>query len=302
MGDGVDDAAVHQRQGVGGEVRRHGQAVAAVAVEHQRCAAVGRRISQPQDRDRYLCAVPRLDEDALHCVELRAVAARHLLGLPEGPLPVEHIEVPDLFRRGGRLVAEPHGSRVELVAFLEAEGISRLLEIDGVADLALVVRDDDAGQGVLPLEANQPVGEGDEVHQVGARPVGQPVLPVVPARVGHRRSDDLEVHGAARVGVQVEVLAMVLRVIDLVVPARRDQNRLGARRRVGGQEAGLAGVHLGGGDEDVLAAQALRDVQEEAVVRFLVDQPVFRRVGAEHVVLHPLRALMVVALDVVEGA
>ena len=59
MGDGVDEAAVGQRQAVGVEGGRHGDAVGAVAVEQAGRRAVERRVAVVEQRDRHQFAVMR---------------------------------------------------------------------------------------------------------------------------------------------------------------------------------------------------------------------------------------------------
>ena len=64
VGDGIDEAAVDQREAVGRERRRHRHAIGAVAVEQERRAAVPRQVAPVQDRDRHLGAVVRGRHDA----------------------------------------------------------------------------------------------------------------------------------------------------------------------------------------------------------------------------------------------
>ena len=90
-------------------------------------------------------------------------------------------------------------------------------------------------------------------------------------------------------------------LVELVFESRCNDQRLRTGFGVRPQVAVLAGCALGGNDENELIALRFADVEEVTVVRFLVDQPVFARGRADDMVLDPLWALVVVALDVVEG-
>ena len=59
MGDGVDEASVHQGKAVGVERSRDGDAVGAVAVKQAWRGAVYRRVAVMDERDRHQFAIMR---------------------------------------------------------------------------------------------------------------------------------------------------------------------------------------------------------------------------------------------------
>ena len=83
VGDGIDEAAIDQRQAVGRERRRHRRAIGAVAVEQQRRAAVEHQAAAVQQRHRHLGAVVRLRHDARGDVVRRIVPRGNHLALAQ---------------------------------------------------------------------------------------------------------------------------------------------------------------------------------------------------------------------------
>ena len=82
MGDGVDEAAIDERQAVGVEAGGNGDAVGAVAIEQAGRRAVERRVAAVEQRDRHQFAVMRpAPSDAARHVVGRIVAGRHFLRL-----------------------------------------------------------------------------------------------------------------------------------------------------------------------------------------------------------------------------
>ena len=132
MGDGIDEAAVDQRQPVGVERGRHRHAVGAVAVKQQRRAAIARKILAMQDRHRHLGAVMRRRHDARGDVVGGIMAGRNLLALAQGPRPLRHVVVIDLRRRRHRRIGEPQIRGLEFIAAHGVERIGGLIEGDGV--------------------------------------------------------------------------------------------------------------------------------------------------------------------------
>ena len=115
------------------------------------------------------------------------------------------------------------------------------------------------------------------------RLVRHQVRPVLAARIGNRRRDDLEVLGAVGVGQDEEDVAAFLDVVFETGLARRDHFRLGV---------GIIGRHdpvfrrfvVVDGNEDPFVRTAAADTHEEARVGLLVDQLVFRAIRADPVV------------------
>ncbi len=226
--------------------------------------------------------------------------AWHFLALAQDSLARIHVEVEGLFRRGGRLVGEPEVARVIFIARRQAEVIRRLVEVDFVDIHLFVIRHDDTRQCVLALEAYDAVPEGHKAGDVGPGPVRQPLLPRLASRLGDRGAHDLEVDRIVGIGVNVEIVAGVLDVIELVVESGRHQRRLGAGLRIGTQVPVLARRALADADKNVLATLRLLDAHEVAVIRLFVDEDIVSRVRAHTMVLYALGALVVVAFDVIE--
>ena len=84
VGDGEDHAAVEQTEAIGAERNGHGEAVAAVAVEKERGAAIARGVVAIDDGDGDFGAVGGGGVEALGAVESGIVAAEDRLLLAEG--------------------------------------------------------------------------------------------------------------------------------------------------------------------------------------------------------------------------
>ena len=133
MGDGVDEAAIDQRQPVDREAGGDRDAVGAVAVEQAGRRAVERRVLAVEQRDRHRLAVRGRREDAPRHVERRVVAGGHFLLLAQHALARLHVVVVDARRRRHRGIGEAERVGVELVAAGQAERIGLLVEGDRCA-------------------------------------------------------------------------------------------------------------------------------------------------------------------------
>ena len=100
MRDGIDEAAVDQRQPVRRKRCRHRHAIGAVTVEQQRRACVAGKIAPVQQRHRHLRAVMRGRHDAGGDVIGGIVAGWNFLPLAQNSGPACHVVVVDF--RGRR--------------------------------------------------------------------------------------------------------------------------------------------------------------------------------------------------------
>ncbi len=226
--------------------------------------------------------------------------ARYLLRLPELALARRHIKVKSLLRRRRRFVGISQRIRIELVTGRQAKIVGLLVEFDFIGFFTFVVRYDDARQRVLALVKDDPVGKGNETADVHARAMFEPVFPVFAPRCFNGRTCNLEVDGIICVGLDIEVVAVMLDVIQLLFDPGSNQPGRGAGRGIGPKITILARRALARADEYVLTALAPACKQEHRIVGLLVDEQVIGRVRTENVLLDALRALVFVALDVIE--
>ena len=229
------------------------------------------------------------------------MTARYLPGLTQNTLAGFHVEIEDLLRFRWGFVGESHVRCVEFVARGQAEMVGGSVEVDLVDVILRVVGDDDARQCVLAFQTYDSVLEGNEIVDVGAGLVRQPLFPVLAARIRHRGTHYLEVDGIAGVGVNIEIVAGMLDGIEFVLEARRDEYGFCARRGIRGQVAILARGAFARADEYVGVALRFFDVQEITVVGLFVDKQVVLRARADDMMPDALGALVVVPLHVVKG-
>ena len=300
MRDGVDKAAIDQRQPVGGERGRHRHAVGAVAVEQQRRLAVAHQVLAMQDRDRHLRAVMRGRHDARGDVVGRVVAGRNLLALAQYARARRHVVVIDFRRRRHRRIGKPQIGGLEFVAAHGVERIGGLVEGDGVLFAGGEVADDDRGQRVGALQPDHVAGIELDIEHVDALAIRNQVAPVGALGRGERRGDDLEVDGAVGVGEDEQLIAAVGDRILHAFLARGDE----PRRRFGIGEIDqplLGGFVVAAGDHAEAAAGALMQMGEPAGILLLIDQRVVGLLGAEPVPPDLHRPMVVVELDVEEA-
>ncbi len=298
MGDGVDEAAVDEREQVGAEGGRHQRAVGAVAVEQERRGAVQGQVAPVQERDRHRLPVRRRGEEAARDVILRSVAARHDLALAELPGAGDAIVVVGLGRRRHRRVGEADHRRFELVARLQAQRIGLLRESDRVLG-AREVAHDDARARVLDLEPDEVAGDEVLVADHDAGTVRDHVDPVLAARGRDGAARDLEVLRSLGIGEQEEVGAPMLHRVDQQRHPLLNHGEDG----MGGmpvEEMDFRRLVVARGHGEVGAGLGLVDVDEEARIALLVDQRVVVLRRADAVAHDPGRAMVIVHRRVVE--
>ena len=300
MGDGIDKAAVDQRQPIGGKGRRHRHAVGAVAVEQQRRPAVAHQILAVQDRDRHLRAVMRRRHDARGDVVGRVVAGRDLLALAQDARARRHVVVVDFRRRRHRRIGEAQIGGVEFVAAHGVERIGRLVEGDGVLLAGLEVADDDRGQRIGALQPHHVAGIEFDIEHIDALAIRDQVAPVGALGRGQRRGDDLEVDGAIGIGENEQLVAAVGERILHALFARRDE----ARRRIGiGQidQPLLRGLMVAAGDDAEAAAGAFMQMGEPAGILLFINERIVGLLRSEAMPPHLHWPVVVVELDVEEA-
>ena len=130
MGDGVDEAAVDQRQAVGREASVYRVTIGAVAVDQQRRRPVALEVAPMHQRDRHALAVVGVGEDAARHISRGVEILRRLLLLAQDALAIDEIVVVDLLAAGHRGEAEAEGRRIEFVDRLERQRVGLRLEGD----------------------------------------------------------------------------------------------------------------------------------------------------------------------------
>ncbi len=159
MGDGVDEAAVDQRQAVGREAGVHRVAIGAVAVDEQRRAAVEPEVATIHERDRHALAVVGAGEDAARDIGRGVEVLRRRLLLAQDALAMDEIVVVDLLAAGHRGEAEAKGRRIEFVDRLERQRVGLRLEGDLVRAPVGERVDDEMGDVVLARQQHEEVLE-----------------------------------------------------------------------------------------------------------------------------------------------
>ena len=167
--------------------------------------------------------------DAAHDIVGRIVARGHFLTLAQRALARRHIEVVGLLRRGRGFVRQAQHVGVELVSAGHAQGIGFLVKGDFVFGTVFVTANDDAGQGVFPLQPHLPFPEAFDRQHQNAGAVRDIVAPVLAARRGGWRGDDLEIGRAASIGQEIEAVGTFDNVIFDIGFAFGHQNRLAVR-------------------------------------------------------------------------
>ena len=297
MGGGIDHAAIHQRERGDAEGGRNGDAVGAIAIQHQRRAAIDRRVAVIQDGDRDLRAVMALGHDAANDIILRIVTGGHFLALQQRAFLAAQIVVIRLFRRGRALIGEAQHIGRELVTGRGAQRIGLLVEVDIILLAGRIFMHDDTRQGVFALDTDLPVGKADDAIDQRARTMGNKVLPVLATRIVERGRDDLVIDGTIQICPEVETVAGFGEIVFNVILAGRDQHRIGSRI-IGVEQADLVRGVPAGIDDDVIIVVAQTDRDEIAVIGLLIDQ--LGRTAIGGLTIDPLGPAIIVAPDPVQ--
>ncbi len=300
MGDGIDEAAIDERQAIGVEGCRNGDAIGAVAIEQARGRSVQRRILAVKQGDRHALAVPGRREDATGDIVILVMARRHFLRLQERALARRHVVIEELRGRRHRRIGKADDVGIVFPRARQAERIGLLGKGDGVFLAGLAVAHDDTRQALVALQPDEMTGECHMAEDQRAGPVRHDFRPVFAARRRHRRLHDLEVLGAVGIGQDVEDVAALGHRIFQPRLARGDDN--GRRREVfGGEQAVFARLVVVDIDIDEVVDQRAADGHEEAGILLLIDQPVVFLPVAEDVV-EDLRGAVVLVKRGVEEA
>ncbi len=297
MGDGIDEAAIDQRQPVGRERSGDGYAVGAVPVEEERRRAVERRVLAVEQRDRHQLAVVGRRQQPAGDVVGRVVARGHLVPLAEHPLSRRHVVIVDAARRGHRRIGEAERVGRELVAAKQSERVRFLVEGDAVFLAGGDVADHDAGQTAFAFEPDEPVPVGRVRQDQAAVLVRDQVPPVLAAGRRHRRGDDLEVLGIAGIGQDVEDAVGLVDFVLLGGAAGRDQPWR-ATGIVGRENVDLRRLMVVAVDDEEPVRLGLADAEEVGRVGILEHHHVLGRVGAHGMPEDLRRAVVGIEPDV----
>ena len=298
VGDGVEEAAVEERQPRRGERRRDRGPVRAVAIQVERRGSVEGRVLAADDRDGHRDAVACRREEALAGVEPRVVAARNLAHLARHEPFLADVVVEDRVGRDHRGVVQPDLVDVVLGVRADADRVERLGKRH-VPACALAVQDAHLVDPVDPLVHHDPVAEALEAAQVHAVRALDQAVPafLLEAVLGGGRQAEVPV---PVVGADDETVALVVDVVVVTLPARRHERGFG-RRLVRRQEVGLAGDLVSGRDDDVASRRGLGEADPEAAVRLCVDDRVGVGRRADDVTPDLVRAPVLVHHEVEEG-
>src|SRR5262249_61847638 len=132
MRNGVDEAAIDQREQIRIELGRKRERIRAVALEEQRGGTVEPGTVAVKQRDRNGFFVLGRNRDPPHHVGGRIVAAWHLLLLAQDARLALDIVVEGLLRGGRRRIAKANGARIELVHGAKLDRMDVLAEPDCV--------------------------------------------------------------------------------------------------------------------------------------------------------------------------
>ena len=177
VGDGVDEAAVDQREAIAREARLDRIAIGAVAGEQKRRGAVELGVAPHQERHRHALAVFGAGEDEPGEIAL-GIEAGDLLLLDERPRAGGAIVVEDLLRPVHRRIAEAEEPRIEFVDRLEAEGVGLLVERDVVRLAAPKIVDRQARAAVLARQHDEIIPEQRRIGDEAAVAMRDDVAPV----------------------------------------------------------------------------------------------------------------------------
>ena len=270
MGDGVNPAAIDQRQPVGRETGRHGDAVGAVPVEQQGRRTIDGRRFAAQHRHRHQLTVGCRRVQPLDHIVFDVVTGRDLLRFAQGPLARRHVVVERLRRRRRRVVGVACGRRLVFGGAGQRQGEGRFVDRDLMLG-AGPIADDDAGVGVGTFLTRQVIIRQVQAFDEAARRVRHQIGPV---RLGWRCGrglDDLEIDGVVRIGADHPAVAPVIDVVAGRHHARLEHNGFGCRSR-GRDIARLGRFLVLDADDDELVVGRAAHADEHAVVGFLIDK------------------------------
>ncbi|MNZ62105.1 hypothetical protein D3C78_802190 [compost metagenome] len=281
MGDGVDEAAVQQAQARAAEVGIHAGAVGAVAIDQQGVLALLlEQILAIDQGDRHRHPVAGGHPDPLAGI-LVGLETRHRLLLEQGALAAVQVQLIGGGRRGHGGVAVAQGAGLRLRVVGEPGDIGGIVEGDLFLLAALPVDLAQPGQPLAALLQHQPVPEQGIALQQHVRIGGYHRLPAI-----HRALPGLveaEVL-AVLVGAHIEAAAVVIQAVFVIHLTGQEQPRR-LDRRVGIDEARLAGGSAGEGDDDEIFRGGGIEADVEAVILLLVDQLVLGGIAAQLVAI-----------------
>ncbi len=284
MGDGDNEAAVHQRDEIRAEHRVGRCAIGAVGVLIERRCAVALEALAVDQRNRHLDTVARRGPDAFGGV-VGGVVAGHGLFLQYLAHAGIHID---------RHHARGRGQRGVVVAQLMA--ILFRIDFEGLGIGRLVGRDHACGLEVLPRHHAQPaqavgtlvyrnvVLEQFKIFDEHVLVVRDQFFPLVAlANVAIRHSHD-SVVGGIPIGFDHPAVGGMIGRVKHLFCARREPGRLGFRvGRIDDEEAVGGGALL---DNDYVAVvAAFHHTQIIAMIGLGIDNSVLCRIGADHMLL-----------------
>jgi hypothetical protein len=283
--DGVDEAAVQQRQPRRAECRIRAQPVRAIRVLIQRSGSIDGPVLAIHDRDRHELAVACGRPQEFAGVARGIEIAEHRLALAQMTLAAQHIVVVGRAGRRQRGVHIAQQRRFQLRVRAELHGVRRVVrrEIEALAAPAL---HPDAQQPARALVHGEKIAE--HVHRLHEH-IGVVRHDVAPRRAVaaplERRDDDAEIF---RLPVGADQHAIV-EIFDLVFVVRgaRDDDCESQRRIAGARIAPLGARRALRADVQVPIRLAAHHDEIEALVRLFVHEPVGARRSAEHVRAYP---------------
>ena len=178
VGDGVDEAAVDQRQHGGAEGRVLRGAVGAVAVLVERRAAVARRVAVVEQRDGHARAVARRRPDELGAVARRVEVAEHRLALQQRARAGAHVVVVGGRRRRHRGVDVAQQVGVGFLVGGEGHRVGRLVGVDQEVAAAVPGAHAQLAQPAGALADREEAREHLEARDEGLVGMGDHVAPL----------------------------------------------------------------------------------------------------------------------------
>ncbi len=155
MRDGVDEAAIHEREPRRAEACRNGDAIGAVAIKQAGRGAVELCILVIEQGHRHQFTIRSLGEHPARDIVMRIVTGRNFLRLQKLPLARPHIVVEELFRRRHGRIGEADHIRIIFGAAVKAERIGLLVEGDGMFLAGFAITDHDARQAVIAFHPDK---------------------------------------------------------------------------------------------------------------------------------------------------
>src|SRR5262249_10792373 len=133
--DRVNDAAIEQTETIGGEIDRHGYAVAPITIKEKRCGAVERSRTPSDERDRDLGAVGGGGVEAPADVERWIVAAEDGLLFAQNGFACSDVIVENGTRCDEGLVLVTKVSLVEFRICADGSVVSGFGELDAMRSI-----------------------------------------------------------------------------------------------------------------------------------------------------------------------